>query len=350
MKKLILSLCLAASTGMMSAAGVNSAVSGTSASSNAAEVVAGKLVVRVHPAYRSSCTDESILDYRFQAAMQKIGTTAVRKKFLTAREPGSDLNRYGKPKTDLSLVYEVTYSSELNVTSAATVLNSSGILMYSEPLYKHRLFFNPNDPSFSTQQFLTRIQGPNAWNIEQGDTNVVIGIVDSGTDWDHPDLQANIAYNWNDPINGLDDDADGYVDNFRGWDVSENDNNPMVVNSDHGSHVSGCAAAVTNNGVGVASPGFNCRFLPVKSCLDASSASIDNGYDGVYYAAEHGCDVINCSWGRGGGPSQFEQDVMDFAVFDHDAVVVAAAGNTSTEVDQYPPAYSNVLSVASTGN
>ncbi|MFN8166595.1 MAG: S8 family serine peptidase [Bacteroidia bacterium] len=70
--------------------------------------------------------------------------------------------------------------------------------------------------------------------------NTVIGIVDSGTDWDHPDLQSNIKYNYADPINGVDDDNDGFIDNYRGWDVSENDNNPMVVNSTHGAHVSGC--------------------------------------------------------------------------------------------------------------
>ncbi|MEZ5067310.1 MAG: S8 family serine peptidase [Bacteroidia bacterium] len=91
-------------------------------------------------------------------------------------------------------------------------------------------------------------------------------------------MQSNIKYNYADPINGVDDDNDGYIDNYRGWDMSMNDNNPMVDMSDHGSHVSGCADAVTNNGTGVSSPGFNCKFLPVK-CANATSVStIDHGY------------------------------------------------------------------------
>jgi hypothetical protein len=272
--------------------------------------------------------------------------------FPRETEPSEALTRSGRPTTDLSLVYRISFDPTVPVLTAAKTLAATGMLAYAEPLYIHDLYYNPNDPSATPtgQYALTKINAYNAWNITRGDTNVVIGIVDSGTDWDHPDLQANIAYNWNDPVDGVDNDNDGYTDNFRGWDVSENNNDPMVANSDHGSHVSGCAAAVTDNGVGVASPGFNCRFLPVKSCLDASTTSIDNGYDGVYYAATHGSDVINCSWGRAGGVSQFEQDVMNFAVYDHDAVVVAAAGNNSADEDHYPSSYNNVLSVASTSS
>ncbi|HNQ00223.1 MAG TPA: S8 family serine peptidase, partial [Bacteroidia bacterium] len=182
----------------------------------------------------------------------------------------------------------------------------------------------------------------------RGDTNTVIGIVDSGTDWDHPDLAANIKYNWNDPINGADDDNDGFIDNFRGWDISESDNDPMVVNSDHGSHVSGCAAAVVDNNTGVAGPSFLCKFLPVKVSLDASTTSIDNGYDGIVYAADHGANVINCSWGRTGGVSQFEQDIITYATIDKNALVVAASGNDGLEEDHYPSSYKYVLSVGAT--
>ena len=78
-----------------------------------------------------------------------------------------------------------------------------------------------NDPSLGSQYYINRIQAPAGWDIQQGDTNVVIGIVDSGTDWDHPDLAANIKINYADPINGTDDDGDGYIDNYRGWDLAE---------------------------------------------------------------------------------------------------------------------------------
>jgi serine protease len=315
---------------------------------NGAQVLPGQFVVKVHPAYRSSCNDGGISDFRFTTALNNLNVASVDKKFKREYAPVATVTRYGKPVVDLSLIYRVEVSPSAPVADVIAALMNSGILVYAEPMYVHNLDYNPNDPQTASQYALTKINAYNAWNITQGDTNVVVGIVDSGTDWDHPDLAANIAYNWNDPIDGNDNDNDGYIDNYRGWDVSENNNDPMVDGSDHGSHVSGCASAVTDNNTGVASPGFNCRFLPVKSSLDASTTSIDNGYDGVYYAATHGCSVINCSWGRGGGPSQFEQDVVDFAVFTHDAVVVAAAGNNGSEQDHYPSSYKNVLSVAST--
>ncbi|MFN4931017.1 MAG: S8/S53 family peptidase [Bacteroidota bacterium] len=207
-----------------------------------------------------------------------------------------------------------------------------------------------NDPSAATQQsFLTKINAYNAWDTETGDTNVVIGIVDSGTDIDHPDLVANLKLNYADPINGIDDDNDGYIDNFRGWDVSENDNNPNVDASNHGSHVSGCAAASTNNAIGVASPGFNCKFLPVKCANATSTTSINNGYEGITYAADHGCQIINCSWG-GGFFSQLGQDVINYATINKNSLVLASAGNNNVDAPSYPAAFQYVISVAATLN
>jgi hypothetical protein len=162
-------------------------------------------------------------------------------------------------------------------------------------------------------------------------------------------LVANLKKNYNDPVNGIDDDNDGYVDNFNGWDMSENDNNPNVDNSDHGSHVSGCAAAATNNGIGVAGTGFNCKFLPVKCAAQASTTSIDNGYEGITYAADHGCHIINCSWG-GGFSGSMEQDVITYAAINRNCLVMAAAGNDNVDAPSYPAAYQYVTSVAATTN
>lgn len=129
---------------------------------------------------------------------------------------------------------------------------ATGLVDYAEPRYiqyKHSVkidaksilaAFNPNDPDLTngnsgSMYYINRIKCPDAWGVNtttaRGDTNTVIGIVDSGTDIDHPDLKTKIKYNYNDPINGKDDDNDGYIDNFRGWDMSENDNNPNVDNS-----------------------------------------------------------------------------------------------------------------------
>lgn len=308
----------------------------------------GIIIVRVKPQFKSFCSPNGISESRFIKAMAAISTSSVSKKFPQSKTPEAKLNRYGKKPLDMTLIYQLEFSPVVKLDEAINILKSSGVVEYAEPLYIQYMDFTPNDPSINQQYALNKISAYTAWDVWTGDTNVVIGIVDSGTDWDHPDLQANIKYNYADPIDNIDNDNDGFIDNFRGWDVSENDNDPMVVSSDHGSHVSGCADAVTNNGIGVAGPAYKCKFLPVKSALDASGSTIDNGYDGIVYAADHGVDVINCSWGRSGLKSQFEQETCDYATYDHDVLVIAAAGNNGIDENHFPASYDGVISVAAT--
>lgn len=316
---------------------------------NGAVYQTGKLVMKVKPSFRYACSDNAINESSVLSVLNRYNSGAMAKKFPHAKMPAQQFSRTGKKLVDLSLVYQVNTAEDVQIEKLIADLMSTGVLEYAEPLYMNYLDYTPNDPLVSNQYHINRISCYTAWDVWKGDTNTVIGIIDSGTDWDHPDLAGNIKYNYNDPIDGVDNDNDGFVDNYRGWDVSGNDNNPIVVASDHGSHVSGCAAAVTDNGTGVASPGFNCKFLPIKASLDASATAINNGYDGITYGADHGCHVLNCSWGRSGGFSQFEQDVINYAAINNDVLVVAAAGNSGLEIDHYPSAYENVTAVAATG-
>jgi serine protease len=312
----------------------------------------GVLIVNVKPQYRQSCSLHSVDVPELKVAMNKISATSVDKKFFWVQEPKEKVNQFGQKLIDLSLVYEIKFPSTVDIQKAMNIVMSSGAVEYAEPHYIHKMDFIPNDPDtdllFSGSYFIRKIKADSAFNVFTGDTNVVIGIVDSGTDWDHPDLSGNIKYNYADPINGTDDDNDGFTDNFRGWDISMNDNDPMVNGQPHGSHVSGCAAASTNNNIGVASPGYNCKFIGVKCSID-SSQTIDNGFDGMVYAADHGVNVINCSWGRKGFPSQFEQQTVDYCI-GRNVTVIAAAGNDGEETDHYPSSYENVISVAATSS
>ena len=319
---------------------------GSQTNINGAICKSGILVIKVKAEYRSTCSLNNIDQPKLKNALNRISAFGLTKKFPRHSFPVESVNKSRQKLVDLSLIYEVQFSPVFKMEEALNLIKSSGVVEYAEPLYIQELDFIPNDPSAASQYQLTKINAYAAWDIWTGDTNIVIGIVDTGTDWDHPDLQANIKYNYADTIDGLDNDSDGFVDNFRGWDVSENNNDPMVFASSHGSHVSGCADAVTNNSIGVAGPAYNCKFLPVKSSCDNCS-SLGEAYDGIVYAADHGASVINCSWG-GGGYSQFEQDIINYATFNKDALIVAAAGNNASDETHYPSSYDNVISVAAT--
>ncbi|HKR05967.1 MAG TPA: S8/S53 family peptidase [Bacteroidia bacterium] len=310
------------------------------------------IVFKVKPEFRNACKTTSVENEKLNSIFNSIGAAAVAKIFPAKSAPAQERNAQGLKLVDLSTIYKIEFTADVNLEKTINRIIATGMVEYAEPFYVPHLFFSPNDPSTGLQYFLTKINAYLAWDVTHGDTNVVIGIVDTGTDWDHPDLADNLKLNYTDPVNGTDDDGDGYIDNYRGWDLADSDNNPMVGgngNQAHGSHVSGCAAAATNNSSGVASPGFNCKFLPVKTSLNSDpNAYLVKGYEGIVYAADHGCSVINCSWGSGGG-GQFGQDAVTYATINEDALVVCAAGNNASEGAYYPASYQYVISVASTG-
>ena len=244
---------------------------------------------------------------------------------------------------DLSLIYTLKVNSTTDLKKMINRLEALGVFQYVERPEVNRVAFTPNDLEISKQSYLTQVKAFLAWDIEKGNSIVKIGIVDTGTEMVHPDLQSKIAKNANDPINGVDDDLDGFVDNFQGWDFEDDDGNPQFEINNHGAHVSGIAAAATNNVEGVASVGYNTMFLPIRV---GRGTEINYGYEGIVYAADMGCDIINCSWGNF-SYSEYEQDVINYAAINKGALIVAAAGNKSRDQEFYPAAYENVLAVTS---
>ncbi|MEI6766645.1 MAG: S8 family serine peptidase [Bacteroidota bacterium] len=310
------------------------------------DYLAGKIIFKVSQAFAGQCSQNSIDIPALNSALAILGVTDLAKKFPRHSPPLKKTDRFGNSLVDLSTIYECTYTKNISIEAAVNTIIATGIVEYAQPHYLAKILDTvPNDPLVPAQYHLGRIDAFPAWDICKGDSNVVIGIVDWGTDIDHPDLVANFKYNYNDPIDGLDNDNDGYIDNYRGWNMGMNNNNPQE-NIDHGTRVCGIAAATTSNGTGVAGVGFNCRFLPVRIADANNQGSM--AYEGVVYAADHGCSVINCSWKSTFYPGAFGQDIMNYASINMDAVVVAAAGNSGSWDDFYPASYDNVLSVAGT--
>lgn len=298
------------------------------------------VVLKLKPKYSNILLLNDLNTY-----LSQIGGKDFRRKFPHALKPETEANALGQKYADLTRIYQFSYSASLPLETVINTVYSMNIAEYAEPNYIMKPLYTVNDPSLSQQWHINKIKANLAWDVNKGDTNIVVGIVDSEIQYDHPDLSPNIKYNYADPIDGQDNDGDGYVDNYRGYDLGEDDSDTKSTSNIHGSHVSGCSSAATDNSVGVAGSGFKCKFLPVK--IANSSGSLIAGYEGIVYAADHGVKVINCSWGSAGG-GQAGQDVIDYATLNKDVLVVASAGNDATEAELFPAAYNYVLSVAAT--
>lgn len=310
------------------------------------------VILKVKPEHRSICSVNDVNNSRLKAVMGQLGVKSFGKIYPNEQVPLRPYNANGQKMVDITLIYEYVYTANIALQTALDKITNLGLFEYVEPHIVPKLCYTVNDPSVGSQYHIAKIMCPQAWDISKGDTNVVIGIVDTGTEPTHPDLIKNIKHNYADKVDGIDNDGDGYTDNFSGWDVGMLDNDPTWQGSNHGVHCSGDADASTDNSTGVAGPGFKCKFLPVK-IADATGKLVAS-YTGMQYAAAHGCKVISNSWGSIYW-SQYGQDIVNNATVNYDALVVAAAGNngdgtkaSGDETLNYPGSYQNVLGVAAT--
>ncbi|MDQ3537032.1 MAG: S8 family serine peptidase, partial [Bacteroidota bacterium] len=267
-------------------------------------------------------------------------------------QTGSSNSRISGYQNDISNIYKIYLNEGEDVVEAINILLEQPDIVYAEPYYIIRPLHEPNDPQANQktgfQDHLKIIKAYDAWAITKGDTNIVIGVLDTGYNPDHEDLKMNIKNNHKDPLNNFDDDDDGYKDNFAGWDFANGDNKPYSDKNGHGTEVLGVCAASSNNSLGIAGTGYNSKYMPIK-IYKSEDDSFAFGYEAIVYAADKGCKVINLSWGDyRGGFSNFVQDIINYAALEKDVVIVAAAGNTSNLLNFYPASYNNVLSVGAT--
>ena len=186
------------------------------------------------------------------------------------------------------------------------------------------------------------INAPEVWARGYTGQGVIVAVVDTGVDYNHPDLDANIWVNSREiPGNGIDDDGNGFIDDVRGWDFVGNDNNPMDENN-HGTHVAGIIAA-EDNGSGITGVAPQATIMPVR-VLDANgSGSWSNVAAGIRYAVDNGANVINLS--LGGAASSEVQSAVQYAA-QHNVVVVMAAGNSAESQPGAPASLANQWGIA----
>ncbi|MBI2793948.1 MAG: S8 family peptidase [Ignavibacteria bacterium] len=257
----------------------------------------------------------------------------------------------------LSRTFIVRYTAPLHPLSAASQLLKVDGIEIAEPWYAAEMHATPNDPLWPAQVGVRRMKFDAAWDITQGNPNVVIAISDNGVTQDHEDIKPSLWTNVNEvPGNMLDDDGNGYVDDYTGvnfsWSVDGTSPGSTTNHSNggHGTKVAGLAGAATNNGLGIAGSSNGSRLFPMKTA-SANGGNIVYGYQSLIYAADMGFKVANCSWGIVKPPSPIDQSVIDYCLAKN-LVVVASAGNQGSAPNSsgwtdlnFPAAYDGVIGV-----
>ena len=196
---------------------------------------------------------------------------------------------------------------------------------------------------------MANIKAPGAWGATTGKPELVVAIIDTGIDYTHPDLAANI---WTNPGetagDGKDNDGNGYVDDVHGYDFANNDGDPMDDHF-HGTHTAGTVGAVGNNGVGVAGVNWQVKLMALKFLGASGSGSVSGAVSALEYAVKMQVRLSNNSWGGGGYSQALYDAIKNSQVIGH--VFVAAAGNSGVNSDlqpAYPASYDldNIISVA----
>ena len=257
-------------------------------------------------------------------------------------------------------------------------------MLIEAPIHEEQIFFTaatPNDPIYP-QWYTNSISAPTAWDETTGSSTTLVAVIDTGYALDHEDLSTAWFINsgeqgntqsgdtcWTGSVvdkqtNGCDDDSNGFVDDWRGWDFSNDDNNPQagdnsVSGANHGTKSAGLVGARSDNNVGVASINWNTQILPLQSLFDEGYGYSSDISAAIYYAVEMGADVINMSLG-GPYPDSYTAAAVKYAQ-QNNVIVVTSSGNCGLNQSDaqcvgfaspggmgYPARYSETIAVGAT--
>jgi len=254
-------------------------------------------------------------------------------------------------------LHRLKLSKQMSVAEAVSKYEQDPNVEYAEPNYiVNALATTPSDTLFHLLWGLDNpndadIDAPEAWDITTGSDNIVIAVIDSGLAYNHPDFTSNVWTNAAE-LNGtalVDDDGNGYVDDFYGWDFIDDDGYPLDLNN-HGTHVAGTIAAQGDNVEGITGVMWDAKIMPVRFLGLTGSGSTFAAIAAIKYAYDNGARIINNSWGGGAYSQALKDTIGQYAA---DALFIFSAGNASRDNDTapvYPASYSspNIISVAAT--
>lgn len=294
----------------------------------------------------------------------KSGTTELEQQSIHKEIGSTRIKEFKNLRID-----HIKIKSGLDIETAIARYQKQTKVEYAEPNYLLRAGKLPNDTNFSSLWGLHNtgqnggavdadIDAPEAWDLTTGSNSIVVAVIDTGVDYNHQDLSANM---WVNPLevagNGVDDDNNGYVDDIRGIDAVNHDSDPMDDNGhSHGSHVSGTIGGVGNNGLGVVGINWTIKIIACKFLDSSGRGYTDGAVECLQYVKalkDRGVNIVatNNSWG--GGPNS--QVLYDAINAQREILFVASAGNYSLDNDvyesySYPSTYylPNIISVAAT--
>ncbi len=259
-------------------------------------------------------------------------------------------------------MWELNLNRATSVETALATIRTNPFVAYAEPDYTVRIATTPNDPQFASLWGLNNtgqtggttdadIDATEAWDLTTGSSSTIVAVIDTGVDYRHPDLAANIWTNPGEiPGDQIDNDSNGFVDDIHGYDFINNDPDPLD-DQGHGTHVAGTIGAVGNNGVGVAGINWDVQIMALKFLGADGSGSTSDAIRALNYAVQMGAHLSNNSY----GDTQFSQAFRNALESARQAghIFVAAAGNNGMNNDTspfYPAAYdaANLISVAAT--
>ena len=268
----------------------------------------------------------------------------------------------GRGDEVLGRIVKVHFSESVDEVNFNSILSSDPDIEYIQKSTTYTMDLIPNDSLLSQQWALEKINAFDAWDITQGADTVLLGIIDTGIDYNHPDLTNKIFINpgefgGNKSTNGIDDDGNGFIDDYRGWDFTDRvgfpfdstggdylgwDNNPYD-DQGHGTYISGIAGAESNNLFGIAGAAPNIKMLNMRAFDPGGYGEEDDVAAAILYAVQMGCKVINMSFGDNAF-SYVLRDVIRYA-YSQNVVMVASAGNSGSSEPHYPSGYSEVICV-----
>jgi parallel beta-helix repeat protein/predicted outer membrane repeat protein len=284
-------------------------------------------------------------DLRSLSRQDKMRLTQKQKRILRrlSRAPK------GAKAADLGRIYRIKFEAGhgRSLQEIAEQYQRNPDVEYAELNYIVSVASIPDDPLYSRQWALDKISAPQTWDVCTGSSEVVVAVIDTGVDYNHRDILENVWVNEAEltGIEGVDDDENGYTDDIYGYNFVYNNNNP-IDDHGHGTHCAGTIAARANNGLDVAGVCWSAKIMPLKFLGSRGEGSTADAALAIHYAVANGADVISNSWG-GDSESKLLEDALHYAQT-QGVVIVAAAGNSGSDLKYYPAAYETVISVAAT--